>query len=253
MNLQSQHFLKRILTQLLPLSDKKVVSYSYDKSIQIWSINGKDLKNEFSFQAQFNHTLTMNNLDKNRFALVDGAIIKIYSSEAPYTEIASLKGHKSAIYCLFKLRDKNVLLSWDEEGYLLFWDTELYKHIGEMKIIPCGDISSIYQCKNGKVLLGSEKTIHIINTKTFQIENIIDIKINSYDFYWGTNGKVCFLEFDNNTVLCFSENGWIRQFDCDTFTLIDIVKHQRVQGVFKLNELQFITYTKELIHVNKFY
>ena len=135
---------------------------------------------------------SINNLDKNRFALVDGSIIKIYSSEALYKEIASLKGHKSSIYCLFKLRNRNVLLSWDEEGNLLFWEIELYKHIGEMKIIPCGDISSIYQCKNGKVLLGSEKTIQIINTKTFQIENIIDIKINSYDFYWGTNGKGMF-------------------------------------------------------------
>ena len=41
-------------TQLLPLSDKQFVLYSYDKSIQIWSINSKDLKNEFSFQAEFN-------------------------------------------------------------------------------------------------------------------------------------------------------------------------------------------------------
>ena len=54
-------------------------------------------------------------------------------------------------------------------------------------------------------------------------------------------------------MLCFTENGWIRQFNYDTFTLIDIVKFERVQGVFKLNELQFLTYTNELIAVNEFY
>ena len=195
----------------------------------------------------------MINIDKNRFAIVDGKVIKIYSSEAPYNEIASLRQHNSIIYCIFKLRDKQILLSWDKEGKLIFWDTELYKQIGEMKIIPGSEVSSIYQLRNGKVLIGSKETIYVINTKTFGIESIIDIKINKYDFYWGPQGKVCFLEFDNNTVLCFTENGWIRQFDCDTFTLIDIVKFERVQGVFKLNKLQFLTYTNELIAVNEFY
>ena len=64
-------------TQLLNLSDTKIVSYSNDNSIQIWSINGKDLKNEFTFKAEHANVLLMINIDKNRFAIVDGKVIKI--------------------------------------------------------------------------------------------------------------------------------------------------------------------------------
>lgn len=160
---------QKSIWSLAILSQDKMVSCSSDKSIIIWN---KNEKGEIIHNAHSNIILKVIALTGKRFASSSlDYLIKIWKDYKPYNLIATLKGHFDAIPSLLQLKDnKLVSCSGRNEMELRVWDLHNYKRLNTIENIHCSNINSMIELEDGRVVVGGENTLKIINTITYTID-----------------------------------------------------------------------------------
>ena len=166
----------------------------------------------------------------------ESIIIYNCDSEDINTPIATLKGHRSNVSSIIKLKNKDILVSASLDYNFIIWNLSTYQKESVIKGVECSSSNSLLELENGKVIVGGRLSIKIIDIT----KRTIDIEI--------INGKLgtlmSFCEMDNNTIICGCSEGMIWKLNPNTK---EILKHNSIGAKFnvihiiKINEKSFVT------------
>ena len=166
----------------------------------------------------------------------ESIIIYNFDAENINTPIATLKGHRSIVSSIIKLKNKNILVSASLDYNFIIWNLSTYQKESVIKGVECFGKNSMLELENGKVIVGGRLSIKIIDIT----KKTIDIEI--------INGKLgtllSFCEIDNNTIICGCSEGMIWKLNPNTK---EVIKHKtistksNVEYLIKINDKSFIT------------
>ena len=109
-----------------------------------------------------------------------------------------LAGHKMEITSILLLEDRS-LVSSSLEFNLIFWDLSQYKQLNVFNGIYCEHTNGMVEISREKLIVFRGHTLFIINTKVYQIETILNEKLD--------NSFLSIIELDNGNILCGTSIG----------------------------------------------
>lgn len=194
------------------LPNGNLVSCSSDKTIKVWSI----VKDSYSLVKSLNgHSdiiWKVISLDDYQICSCSAdKTIKIWDVVS-FRELKTLHGHFDSVTSILKLEKEKILVSGSTDNTLKFWN--LINYICENTIyeIACNWYNSLIEV-NQKIITGGFGTVYIINSKTRQLESLVEN--TSYD--------ICSLcDFNKKIILCGDDNGCMHQLDLRTLKLNEI-------------------------------
>ena len=126
--------------------------------------------------AHLSSVYAITSLSHNRFASsgIDG-FIKIWSTNKPYNLISTLKVNKKEIVSPKQLnkKEKMISLSWDET--LTIWNLITYQCESILQDVYGPNMNSIIQTSDGKIIVGGDKVLSIVNEFNLKIEAQVPI------------------------------------------------------------------------------
>ena len=222
------------------LNQSTIISCSSDKSIIIWNKNPHIIKN-----AHENKVLKVIVLTNHRFASSSSdCTIKIWKDNSPYNLISTLTGHTDAVPSILQLTDVNNILvscSGRIEMILKIWDIHSYKLLKIVENIHCSNVNCMLQLEDGRIVVGGDSMLNIINTVTYQVDLMIE------NDSLGT--FLCIFQIGNH-LLIGSVNKKLYLFDIEKkkkFNTSDLIKYNTINtnNVLKLADGTLITSTYE--------
>jgi WD40 repeat protein len=90
-------------------------------------------------------------------------------------EIKFIQHHKTAIFSIYEISDKNLLITGDSEGNICIWETN-YFHLLIQVPLDSGKIRSIYHIKNELIIGSKDGVLRFFELDFFN--QIHEIKIN---------------------------------------------------------------------------
>lgn len=178
-------------------------------------------------------------LNNNQIACItsyESIYIFSFDNEDNNKPIATLKGHKTIVASILKLRNKEILISASVDYNFIIWNLITYQKECVIKGVECIQCNSMVELEDGKVIVGGRLSIKIINviTKTIEVD-ILNGKI-------GTVARFC--EMSNNIIICGCSDGMIWKYNRNTKELTkykDLNVKTNVENLIKINENRFIT------------
>ena len=145
------------VTWIDQVSNGKLLSCSYDKSVKVWCVEGGRFKCAHTInQAHKDMIFSIIALTNNRMATCSAdKLIKIWRSEAPYDLIEVLSGHTRNVYSIIQLKGKEVLLSISADNSLIKWDLSVYQSELFVEVYTC-DCNCIVELGKS-ILIGGMK------------------------------------------------------------------------------------------------
>lgn len=189
------------ISHMIQLKDGKLVSCSTDKIIKIWNIN--EYYCDYSIHnADCDELTGLIELTYNRMATCSlGKNIIIWSSIYPYNMITILKSVSCIVTSLYKLRQKEELLSFsqDPNECVQVWNLFSYQNECVIKKVCCYNINGVIEMNENKIIVGGFFKIYVVNINEYKadytIEDIVFNQINT------------FLYIDPNNILFGCGNG----------------------------------------------
>ena len=162
-----------VIWSMALLNKSVIISCSSDKSIIIWNKNPHIIK-----KAHEDKILKVIVLTNHRFASSSSDLtIKIWKDCHPYELIATLTGHCDVVPSMMQLTDvNNILLSCSGriEMALKIWDINSYKLLKIVENIHCSNMNCMLQLEDGRIVIGGDSMLNIINTVTYQVDMMIE-------------------------------------------------------------------------------
>ena len=162
---------------------------------------------------------------------------EIYNNE--YQLICKLI-HSDFVYSILLLEDKNLLISSGYEG-TKFWNTNNYQCINYIDDAKCYNSNSICRIDDDKIIIGSEwdckmKVISILRKKIIK-------EIDNEFCCFG----ICEIESKGVFLTC-GDNKNIRIYkneDCECIKIINNAHDEQINGICKLNDYLFLSYSDD--------
>ena len=191
------------ITHMIQLKNGKLVSCSTDKSIKIWNVD--DCYCDYSIDnADCNELTGLFELTDNRMATCSlGKNIIILNSVFPYNMITILKSFSCIVTSLYKLRNKEELLSFsqDPNECTQVWNLSSYQNECVIKKVCCYNINGVKEMNESRLIVGGFFKIYVVNTNEYKVEyTIVDIVFKQIN---------TFLCANPNNILFGCGNGYI--------------------------------------------
>ena len=210
------------VSSVCQIDNENIVSVLGYENITIWSIKdgnfGKNLYSIKNPHPQINHNLgsiIIINLSNNFIASGgNDGLIKIWNCIEPYsnTPIKMLKGHSTQIVSMIFIKEKNSLISAENE-MIIKWNLNTYQSVSFIEIKISNYTNSLYQVDDNRIIIGDICNIYLLNINTMVVEH----KINDKNL-----GPVSsfFKLRDNITILVGAFGGRILIFNLNTKNII---------------------------------
>ena len=173
---------KQRIQSLLELRHNLLLSGSSDNFIKAWYITKDTYELKATIAGHTNYIYQIIHLTNNRIAscAADKNII-IWMDTEPYSKIETMGKSKYWTMAILQLRDKEILVS-NDENCVYFWDLKEYKKINEINDVGCFGQGGMKETSKGKLMVGAPKKgkVVIINTENYQIETCITFDTGSF-------------------------------------------------------------------------
>ena len=202
------------IVSLCVLDNGYLVSSSIDGKVKIWEIKKRIYNNISTLEGHTNEVQKVIALSNDRIGSCSyDKTVRIWSASPPYECIKVLEGHRDAINTILEVKNKKYIISVGsgEDSTLRFWNNKTYECEKIVKEVYCSSWNGILELKDGKVLIGGDDEIAVVNVNTFCLETII--KDDNLGF------TSCFYELGDGNVLCGSARGFVYHMNALTFEI----------------------------------
>ena len=236
------------VSDIYELHDNKLISYSINESMKIWSIFQSSYYCDYTFKNITNFNLcNIISLPNNRLAACSLYSIEIWNSKIPYNHIKTLS-NISLLHSIIRLKDnKNIIISSHFDKTIHKWNLLTNQCETIFLDIDCNYNNRIKEIGNNRIIVGGQNAITIINI----LKNIIEYQIRDYKFK-----NICsFSILRDNSVLCVCDNGSIYIYDFKQNIIVsnnNKIHNKRVKCLIKINNTQFVTCSYDVIKVWKY-
>ena len=170
--------------------------------------------------------------------------IKIWNSNHPYNLINTLEGHTHIASSIIQLKDKDILISGNNDDTLRKWNLLTYQCMKIINNVECINNNSILEIDNNRIIVGGYNVITIVNISNDIIEH--QIKNDKLNRVWSL------IQLRDGNILCGCEDGLICLYDIKLNTLSfrkEKIHNESVYCLLNINKYQFISSSSKEIKV----
>ena len=242
---------------LCKLENGNIAANGKNRSINIYSISEKTItKIKTIIDVHKEEIINLISISNNQIASIgeNECIIKIWNISSNQVPIV-LEGHSYHVNCIGLMKEKDILLSDDENNNLFIWNLKTFQCENKFFDIECikgecpiYETHTIYQIDNERVIIGGSSVCTIINIAKSEIEDCIVIE--------GTNKENvfhCFMKLNEEYLLIGMNEGMYCRYNLKTkeYNLMRSYHNDYFSDMIKIDEKYFVSYGNDII-VNKY-
>ena len=238
-------------TCLCKLENGNIAANGKNSSINIYSISEKTITKIKTIPNVHNEEIiNLISVSNNQIASIgkNECIIKIWNISQNQPIV--LEGHSYHVNCIGFMKEKNLLLSDDNNNNLFIWNLKTFQCENKFIDIECiqkGPIfqkHAIFQIDTERVIIGGSSVCTIINLTKNEIEDCIAIE--------GTNKENvyrCFMKLNEDYLLIGMNEGMYCRYNLKTkeYNIMCSYHNECLSDMIKIDEKYFVSYANDII------